>query len=231
MDGLLLIDKPLGWTSFDVVGKVRSVIEQSSIAKSKKRYPVGHSGTLDPLATGLLIVLIGSFTKQSDLIGKFEKTYQFAMKLGQTSTTGDEEGEKTFQSDHQPSGIEIEQALKQFIGPIEQLPPIYSAIKINGQPAYRLARKGKAVQLSPRPVNIYSLNLLDYKYPLIKLETSVSSGTYIRSLAEDIGKELKTGAYTVELRRISIGQFTVSNAIAPQELTIRQIQNHLIQIK
>ncbi|MGD0284077.1 MAG: tRNA pseudouridine(55) synthase TruB [Candidatus Saccharimonadales bacterium] len=229
MNGILLIDKPIGWTSFDVVNKIRTIIEAAEIVNGrKKRYPVGHSGTLDPLATGLLIILIGSATKQSAVIGKFDKTYQATMKLGFTSTTGDEEGDKTLQSSFQPPVEQINYVLKRFLGPIEQLPPTYSAIKIKGQPAYRLARKGLPVQLKPRLVQINSLQLESYHYPLVKLSASVSSGTYIRSLVEDIGKALSTGAYTVELRRISIGQHQVSQAASPQDLTFSDISRRLI---
>ena len=232
MDGILLIDKPIGWTSFDVVNKVRTIIERSELTpRNKKRYPVGHSGTLDPLATGLLIVLVGSYTKHSAEIGKFDKTYQFTMKLGQISTTGDEEGEKTIQSDHRPSIIQIRQALDHFSGPIEQIPPAYSAIKIKGQPAYSLARRGQPVEIQSRTVHINSIQLNGYHYPLVELETSVSSGTYIRSLAEDIGNYLKTGAYTVALRRISIGQFNVQHAISPQTLTIEDIRSQLRELE
>jgi len=228
MDGILLIDKPIGWTSFDVVNKIRTIIERAELTpRTKKRYPVGHSGTLDPLATGLLIVLVRSYTKRSAEIGKFDKTYQFTMKLGQTSTTGDEEGEKTVQSDHRPPIIQIRQALKHFKGLIDQIPPAYSAIKINGQPAYNLARKGQPVEIQSRKVQISAIQLIKYHYPLVELETSVSSGTYIRSLAEDIGNYLKTGAYTVALRRISIGQFNVKQAINPQTLTIEDICSRL----
>jgi tRNA pseudouridine55 synthase len=228
MDGILLINKPIGWTSFEVVNKVRSIIKQSNLASgNKKRYPVGHSGTLDPLATGLLIVLIGSYTKRSLEFGKLDKTYEFTIKLGQTSTTGDEEGNKTTLSDFRPANAQIRQVLNGFKGQIEQIPPIFSAIKINGQPAYKLARKGQSVQLAPRTVHINSIKLVSYHYPLVEIEAYVSSGTYIRSLAEDIGTALKTGAYTVSLRRTSIGQFNVLSAANPQSLIVKDIVSQL----
>ena len=229
MNGILLIDKPIGWTSFDVVNKIRAIVEAAKPSHGRqKRYPVGHSGTLDPLATGLLLILIGSATKQSAVIGKFDKTYQVTMKLGYTSTTGDEEGEKTHRSNFQPPIEQISQILNRFLGPIEQIPPAYSAIKIKGQPAYRLARKGLPVELKPRSVWINSLQLISYHYPLVKLTVGVSSGTYIRSLVEDVGEVLTTGAYTVELRRISIGQYQVNQAASPQDLTISDISRQLI---
>jgi tRNA pseudouridine55 synthase len=232
MDGILLIDKPSGWTSFDVVAKVRSVlrteIRKQEIENSKtssklvpnssllvtpsKKVKVGHTGTLDPLATGLLIIVVGSYCKRAGEFSKLDKVYEVTMKLGQTSTTGDEEGEKTVTSQQVASQQEVEKALKKFKGDIMQIPPIYSAIKVDGQRAYKLARAGKEVKLEPRPVKIYSIQLTAYSYPEVKFTAKVSSGTYIRSLVEDIGKELGTGAYMSALRRTEVGKFKLSDA-------------------
>ena len=208
MEDVVLIDKPKGWTSFDVVGKIRSQLRKSTGQKVK----VGHAGTLDPLATGLLIVLVGKATKQQDSFMKQDKVYEVTMKLGQTSTTADEEGEKTTISDRQPSLQEVQDAIKQFEGEISQVPPAYSAIKINGQRAYKLARAGKEVVIEPRKVTIYSVDHLRYEYPLIRFTTKVSSGTYIRSLVTDIGEALATGAYMTDLRRTHIGAYSIENA-------------------
>lgn len=212
-DGVHLIDKPKGWTSFDVVNKIRF-----SAAKERDKKPknvkVGHAGTLDPLATGLLIVLVGKeFTKKASEYSKMDKTYEVTMKLGQTSVTGDEEGEKTEISDKKPSTEEVQEAVNKFEGEIMQTPHSFSAIKVNGQRAYKLARKGKEVVIEPRKVRINSLELTDYTYPLVKFTASVSSGTYIRSLVEDIGKELKTGAYMSDLRRTQIADSSVGSAM------------------
>ncbi len=211
-DGVYLIDKPKGWTSFDVVNKIRF-----SVAKDRDKKPknvkVGHAGTLDPLATGLLIVLVGKeFTKKASEYSKMDKTYEVTMKLGQTSVTGDEEGDKTDVSDKKPSPEEVQQAIDKFCGEIMQTPHSFSAIKVNGQRAYKLARKGQEVAIEPRKVTIHYIDMTNYTYPLVKFTAKVSSGTYIRSLVEDIGKELKTGAYMLDLRRLEIGQFKVDVA-------------------
>jgi tRNA pseudouridine55 synthase len=215
MDGVLLVDKPKGWTSFDVVAKVRGVIRRETGQKKPK---VGHTGTLDPLATGLLVLLLGSYTKKATELSKLDKIYQVTMKLGEISTTADEEGEKTKTSREKPEVNTIEQVMKQFTGEIEQVPPIYSAIKVEGQRAYKLARAGKEVKLEPRTVKIYSIKLIDYTYPTMKFITKVSSGTYIRSLVEDIGKQLGTGAYMSDLRRTQVGEFELKDAVLIEDL-------------
>ena len=210
-DGVHLIDKHKGWTSFDVVNKIRFSVAKER-GKKTKNIKVGHAGTLDTLATGLLIVLVGKeFTKKASEYSKMDKTYEVTMKLGQTSVTGDEEGEKTDMSDIEPSAKEVQQSIDKFQGDIMQTPHNFSAIKVNGQRAYKLARKGQEVAIEPREVNIH-VELTDYTYPLIKFTAKVSSGTYIRSLVEDIGKDLKTGAYMSDLRRTQIGQFKVDEA-------------------
>ena len=227
MDGILLVDKPEHWTSFDVVAKVRGLLKRSGQQKPK----VGHSGTLDPLASGLLVLLVGSYTKRAQEFTKLDKIYQTTIILGATSTTGDEEGEKTVVSDKKPSRSDVEIALERFVGAIEQRPPAYSAIKVNGVRAYDLSRKGQSVELSPRTVTIHQLTLEDYSYPKLKIETRVSSGTYIRSLAEDIGKELGTGAYVSSLRRLQVGPFSLREAIMINELTTEQIYQSLQSVK
>jgi tRNA pseudouridine55 synthase len=212
MQGILLVDKPAGWTSFDVVNYVR---KQVAVAEGKKpkQVKVGHSGTLDPFATGLLILLIGKeYTRRAAEFSKLDKTYETTLRLGRTSTTGDPEGEITSVSDAVPAEAEIEAALKQFTGEIEQIPPAYSAIKVDGQRAYKLARAGKEVKIEPRKVTINRVELVSYTYPEVKLIADVSSGTYIRTLVEDIGHVLGTGAYTTQLRRTRVGQLDLSQA-------------------
>jgi tRNA pseudouridine55 synthase len=175
---------------------------------------VGHAGTLDPQAEGLLIVLVGKeYTKQSDKFLKLDKTYEFEIKLGQNSTTGDEEGTKTTISAQKPTKKAILSTIETFEGEIDQVPPQHSAIKIDGVRAYKSARKGEKVDIQPRKVTINSLKLLDYNYPLLDLEADVSSGTYIRSLAEDIGKDLQTGGYCTKIVRTRIGEYDLKNAI------------------
>jgi tRNA pseudouridine55 synthase len=227
MNGIILIDKPQGWTSFDAVNKVRRVIQYSDLnVTGKKRFPVGHTGTLDPMATGLLVLLLGKYTKKAPGLTKLDKTYEVSMRLGQTSTTGDEEGEKTNVSDKQPSLEEIQHALDQFVGDIMQTPPAFSAIKVNGQRAYKLARAGKAPVLEARPVHIGSIQSVSYAYPDVRFTTEVSSGTYIRSLVEDVGKVLGTGAYMNGLRRTKVGKYSIADAISPEDITPEIISAH-----
>jgi tRNA pseudouridine55 synthase len=228
MDGILLIDKPKGWTSHDVVAKVRNVLRTAS-PKSQVPSPkikVGHTGTLDPLATGLLVLVVGSYTKRASEFSKLDKTYEVGMKLGATSTTGDAEGTIQVTSMQVPSNKKVEAVIKQFVGEIAQAPPAYSAIKVGGQRAYKLARAGKEVQLEPRKVKIYEITDIEYAYPDIKFTAKVSSGTYIRSLVEDIGKKLGTGAYMTELNRTEVGLYKVKNAVA-SNLNYELIKNSL----
>ena len=225
MNGILLLDKPKGWTSFDVVNKVRRMVQQSDLNTSnKKRFPVGHTGTLDPLATGLLVLLLGTYTKQAPGLTKLDKTYEVTMKLGEVSSTGDAEGDITEMSDLQPSLERVQQALQQFTGDSMQTPPAFSAIKINGQRAYKLARDGKIPELAARPVHIEQNTLTEYDYPFVRFTSEVSSGTYIRSLVEDLGKALETGAYMSDLRRTKVGEFSITDALQMEDLTPEVIQ-------
>jgi len=230
-DGLLLIDKPSGWTSFDVVAKVRGIVKRETGLKKPK---VGHTGTLDPLATGLLVLTVGSYCKRAQEFSKLDKVYDVTMKLGLTSTTGDAEGVIT--RFNPVTGLNLvktdksrlEAVVEEFVGEIMQTPPAYSAIKVNGQRAYKLARAGQEVVLEPRQTTIYSIDNLEYTYPEIRFTTKVSSGTYVRSLVEDIGKALDTGAYMTALRRRTIGEFTDENMLQISEL--QDVDKHLIQI-
>lgn len=207
-DGILLIDKPTGMTSFGVVARVRRVLSE----KAGKKVKVGHTGTLDPFATGLMIIVVGKECKNADKYSKLDKVYEATIRLGQASTTGDPEGEITDVSSLMPELNDIEKALVAFTGEITQTPPIYSAIKINGERAYKLARKGEKIDMPSRKVNIYSLDLVSYDYPELKIRAHVGSGTYIRTLAVDIGQRLGTGAYCTDLRRISISEWGVDSS-------------------
>jgi tRNA pseudouridine55 synthase len=209
MNGVLLIDKPNGWTSFDVVAKVRGLIK---LKTGLKRPKVGHAGTLDPLATGLLIVLVGDECKNQDKYMKLDKTYEVQLKLGETSTTDDAEGGITKISDKTPTKEEVINTINSFLGEIKQVPPIFSAIKVDGKRAYKLAREGHKPEMNPRVVTIHSIMDIEYKYPYVNFTTSVSSGTYIRSLVRDIGEKLDIGAYMSDLRRTKIGDKLVADA-------------------
>lgn len=212
-DRVLLIDKPAGITSFGVVARVRRKLSQEFGHKVK----VGHTGTLDPFATGLMIIVTGKECRNAGDYSKLDKIYEATIRLGQTSSTGDPEGELTEVSNKIPAKEEVELALPKFIGEIQQTPPIYSAIKINGQRAYKLARRGEIVEVPARTVTIFSLELINYTYPELKIRTHVSSGTYIRTLAEDIGKTLGTGGYCTQLRRTMIQKWSVEDAVAIQD--------------
>lgn len=238
MNGVLLIDKPAGWTSFDAVAKVRGVIRaanRQTMARGEavnlpKRVKVGHTGTLDPLATGLLVLLIGAYTKRAPELIKLDKTYEVVMKLGETSTTGDDEGAKVVVSDLRPSRDQILAAMQHFSGDIMQTPPAFSAMKIGGVRAYKLARQGQEVILEPRPARIDRLELTSYEYPLVRFEADVSSGTYIRSLVEDIGSVLGAGAYMTGLRRTKVGPFSLADALPVEGLQSDGIARALLSL-
>jgi tRNA pseudouridine55 synthase len=230
MQGLLLIDKPTGWTSFDVVNYVRRIVATAE-GKKPKNTKVGHTGTLDPAATGLLVLLVGKeYTRKATELSKVDKTYEVTMKLGEASTTGDIEGEITAVSDATPPIEAVLEALVRWSGPIMQVPPMFSAIKINGQRAYKLAREGKTIEIEARPVTIYSSSLTSYEYPFVKFTCKVSSGTYIRSLVEDLGKELKTGAYMSGLRRTTVGKFSLADAEMVKGLDAEKLSNALTNL-
>jgi tRNA pseudouridine55 synthase len=205
MDGLLLVNKPSGITSFDVIRRLRQI---TGVKK------IGHAGTLDPMATGLMLLLIGSATKAAGVYSKLDKTYQAEINLGSKSSTGDAEGELTKVSNRQPKRAEVETALGEFQGLIQQVPPIYSAIKIKGQEAFKRARRGEVIEMPSRLVTINSIKLDNYHYPLLKITADVSSGTYIRSLAEAIGENLETGAYLSGLVRTRVGKYRLEQAVS-----------------
>ena len=215
-DGIVLIDKPAGWTSFDVVAKIRGKIRRrytaQGIKPTKRQLKVGHAGTLDPFATGLLVILLGDATKKATEFLKLDKVYEAEIILGKESTTGDPEGELKAVSNTKPTAEVVQAVFAAFTGEIRQRPPIFSAIKINGRRAYKLARDGKEVGVPERTVTIHSLELLDYTYPSLKIRTHVGSGTYIRSLAVDIGRALGTGAYCGALRRTRIADWSIDDA-------------------
>lgn len=207
-NGIILIDKPANMSSFGVVARIRRQLTQHFGHKMK----VGHTGTLDPFATGLMILVIGKECKNADKYSKLDKTYEATVVLGQTSTTGDPEGDIETVSDKKVTQDEIEKVIEQFRGLVTQTPPAFSAIKVNGQRAYKLAREGKPVDIPERQITIHSLEITNYEYPYLQIKTHVSSGTYIRTLAQDIGEKLGTGAYCSELRRTVIGEYSIENA-------------------
>lgn len=219
MDGILLIDKPKNWTSFDVVAKTRNIIKSELGEKVK----VGHTGTLDPLATGLLVIVVGSYCKRAQEFSKLDKIYDLSIKLGQNSTTGDAEGEIMEISNKQPKKNEFKDTVLSFVGESMQVPPAFSAIKVDGKRAYKLAREGKEVKIEPRKINIYNISDIKYQYPVASFSCKVSSGTYIRSLVQDIGDKLETGGYMSDLRRTQVGQFNLEDSITIDQINIDKI--------
>jgi tRNA pseudouridine55 synthase len=220
---VLLIDKPLNWTSFDVVNKLRFKLKM--LLKDKK-LKVGHAGTLDPLATGLLIVCVGKMTKQIDGFMGLPKIYTGTMRLGATTPSYDAETpiNETFETAHITPSV-LAAARGQFQDDIEQLPPIFSAIKQEGKPLYELARQGKEVKVEPRKVHIYQFDLQDFTNNELSFYVKCSKGTYIRSLAYDFGKACGSGAYLTSLCRTEIGEFQLKNAWNLEEL-IKEIENN-----
>lgn len=211
---VILVDKPLKWTSFDVVRKIRYLIQ------IKK---VGHAGTLDPLATGLLIVCTGKFTKEINRYMGMEKEYTGTFTVGAVTPTYDLESEPIHpQSYAHLNQAEIQAAAAQLTGPILQVPPQHSAIKKDGKPIYLAARKGEQIIIEPRPVHIYAFDIVSIELPIIHFRVVCSTGTYIRSLANDLGQILGTGAYLSSLRRTRIGEFKVEDALSPE-----QFQQHI----
>ncbi len=221
LNGLLLVDKPEGLSSFDIIRRLRQTTGFKKI---------GHAGTLDPLATGLMLMLFGPTCKKASEFSGLDKTYVAEITLGANSTTGDREGEKVVVSDAQPTREQIESVVKQFIGQITQTPSQYSAIKINGTEAYKLARAGKTVDMPSRQVVVHSITIDNYDYPIIQVTANVSSGTYIRSLAEDIGAVLGAGAYLSALRRTTIGAFDLDQAHQLDQVTRQTIEADLLDI-
>jgi tRNA pseudouridine55 synthase len=210
LSGILNVDKPPGMTSHDVVDKVRRFVGQRKI---------GHAGTLDPMATGVLLVCLGKATRVAEYLMKGRKRYKATIALGTTTDTYDAEGQIT-SSDGKAdfARAEVEAALSRFVGSIEQVPPMYSAIKREGQPLYQLARQGKIVERSPRPVEIEAIELLDWTPPALTIEVACSPGTYIRSLAHDLGQHLGGGAHLASLVRLSSGCFTLEDATSLDRL-------------
>lgn len=207
---IFLIDKPLDWTSFDAVNKIRWNIRKTY---NLKKIKVGHAGTLDPKATGLLIICTGKFTKKIESIQAESKVYTGQIKLGASTPTYDTESEENqfFPIEHITDEL-IHQTVQKFIGEIDQLPPIHSALKVDGKRMYELARAGVEVEVKPRKITIHDFKITKIDLPFVEFEVHCSKGTYIRSLAYDFGKALNSGGYLTELRRTKIGEFSVDEA-------------------
>ncbi|MBR4815203.1 MAG: tRNA pseudouridine(55) synthase TruB [Paludibacteraceae bacterium] len=216
LDGeILYFDKPLEWTSFDLVNKVRYMIKRRL---GVKKFKIGHAGTLDPLATGVLVVCTGKATKRIEELQYQTKEYVATLRLGATTPSFDLEQEidAEYPTEHITREM-VEDTLKTFLGEIQQIPPVYSAVKVNGKRAYDYARKGNEVELKPKLLVIDEIELLDCQLPYITIRVVCSKGTYIRALARDIGIALKSGAHLTSLRRTRVGDVTVENCISLEE--------------
>lgn len=208
---IFLLDKPLDWTSFQAVNKMKYKLK--SEFNLPKKFKIGHAGTLDPRATGLLIVCTGKFTKKIPEIQDAPKEYWTEIKVGvQTESYDTEKPEILHQDISNISEKQIREALEKFVGEIDQKPPVFSAIKIDGKRAYNLARAGEEVEMKSRKTTIFYLENIEINLPLISFTVGCSKGTYIRSLAHDIGQELSIGAYLTQLRRTKIGEYKIENA-------------------
>ncbi|NML71494.1 tRNA pseudouridine(55) synthase TruB [Chryseobacterium sp. RP-3-3] len=208
---VFLLDKPLDWTSFQAVNKMKYKLKREF--NLPKKFKIGHAGTLDPRATGLLIVCCGKFTKKIPEIQDAPKEYWTEIKIGVQTESYDTEKPEILQQDiAHISEEQINEVLEKFVGEIEQKPPVYSAIKIDGQRAYNLARAGEEVEMKSRKTTIFYIKDIKIDFPLVSFTVGCSKGTYIRSLAHDIGQELEVGAYLTQLRRTKIGDYTIENA-------------------
>lgn len=221
MHGFLSVDKPPGISSAAVVNAVKRLLPRGT--------KVGHAGTLDPFATGLLILLIGKATKRCEELMNQPKQYLATIKFGANTVTDDPESpEEILPGAIAPKESEIREALKRFTGEIEQIPPVYSALKIAGKRACDRIRAGETVILKPRIVRVYDITLVNYEWPLAKVRIDCSRGTYIRAIARDLGKELHIGGYITELRRTRSGSFDIAQAVTLQQLREQGIEPHLI---
>ena len=224
MDGIIVVNKPKGYTSHDVVAKLRKIL------KIKK---IGHTGTLDPNATGVLPLLIGKGTLLSSLLIEHDKIYKATIKLGKETDTLDGEGKVITEENIPKKALEkenVKNILQCFLGINQQIPPMYSAIKVNGKKLYEYARSGQEVELKPRQIEIYSIELNEIKYDEITFTVHCSKGTYIRSLCADIAKKLGTVGYMKELERLKVGRFNIENSYTIEELE-EKIENKIITIE
>ena len=209
MDGVIIIDKPQGKTSHDIVALVRRIFNTRR---------VGHTGTLDPMATGVLPICVGNATKAADMLTAADKRYTAELELGKKSDTLDSTGEILQTSDVNVSEKEIREIIMGFVGEQEQLPPMYSAIKKNGKKLYELAREGVEIEREPRKINIFSIDISEINMPFVKIDVHCSKGTYIRSLCDDIGTRAGCGAVMTSLRRTASGVFNIDDAYTIDEL-------------
>jgi tRNA pseudouridine55 synthase len=224
MDGIINLDKPAGISSAKAVWHVKRLLPKGA--------RIGHAGTLDPFATGVLLLLVGKATKLCEQLIRQPKSYEATVKLGATTATDDADSQEQVARTPSaliPSREDIEASLKRFIGSIEQRPPAFCALKVGGRRAYQLARDGNPPVLAPRTVEIYSIELLDYAWPLVRLRIECGRGTYIRSIARDLGEALGVGGYLTQLRRTRVGEFRIEDAVSLEQLKEQGAEKFLRQ--
>ena len=222
MDGFLLVDKPLYWSSYDVIRHIKKIMAQP-------QEKIGHTGTLDPIAQGLLILCFGKNTRSAALLINQEKEYFARIRLGETRDTDDITGRIVSQKSVEITEEKLKETLQSFTGEILQIPPMYSAIKVEGVKLYKLARRGQSIKIKPRKINIKSITLQKYNSPVLELKVVCSKGTYIRALARDVGEKLGCGACMEALTRTRIGKFALSSAVSPKTIkSAAEIQERLI---
>ena len=222
MEGVINLDKPPGLTSARAVDRVKRLLPRGT--------KIGHAGTLDPFATGVLLLLVGRATKACERLMDAPKQYETTVKLGATTATDDlESPEIVTQSlpPEPPAAADVEAAVRPFVGDILQRPPAYSAMKVDGRRAYDLARSGKPVQLEPRPVRVYGIDIIEYAWPLLRLRIDCGRGTYIRSIARDLGEALGTGGYLTALRRTRVGAFAGKDSVTLEQVMADGPASHL----
>lgn len=218
--GVINLDKPPGLSSARAVARVKHCLPRGT--------KIGHAGTLDPFATGVLLLLVGKATKScEDLMGR-RKGYDALVKLGGRTATDDPESpEEPVAVTAIPTESEVRDAVARFVGPIQQRPPAFSAMKVGGQRAYKLARQGEVVEIQPRTVTVYSIEMLEYAWPTVRLRIECGRGTYIRAIARDLGDALGTGGYLLELRRTFVGAFRAADAIPLDKISAENVESHL----
>jgi tRNA pseudouridine55 synthase len=221
-DGVINLDKPAGLSSAAAVARVKRLLPRG--------IKIGHAGTLDPFATGVLLLLIGKATKLCERLMDQPKRYETTIKFGATTTTDDlESPEQPWPAPvvAAPTRAQVDSVIPSFIGQIQQRPPAYSAMKIAGRRAYELARKGHDVEMKPRPVHVYGIEVMEYSWPLLRLRVDCGRGTYVRSLARDIGEALNVGGYLTQLRRTRVGAFDIATSVTLAQLTVETVGTHI----
>lgn len=219
--GIIAINKPKGWTSFDVVNKIKHSVKPNK---------VGHLGTLDPMATGVLLVTVGKATKLFDIMQQKQKTYVATFEFGYETDSLDATGNVVKTNKEIPTQAQIEQVLTKFIGKISQIPPLFSAKSVNGVRAYEMARRGETFELKPKEVEVFEIKIIDYYNKVLKLEIVCGSGTYIRSIGRDIAYELNTCATMNELIRTKVGKFSVENCIKIEDVTKENVYEKICSL-